>query len=105
MSQARGLFDYVRAAFNARPFGMFVPPNWIGIGAFALLGLTEPGFWLLGAGLELGYLAMLATNTRFQRTVNAGLSSGSDREWQEKIETLLKRLDDGDRPGVDRVHR
>ena len=28
MPRSRGLFDYVRAAFNARPFGMFVAPNW-----------------------------------------------------------------------------
>ena len=54
MPQSRGLFDYVRAAFNARPFGMFVAPNWVGVAAFGLLGFLNPGFWLLGAGLELG---------------------------------------------------
>jgi hypothetical protein len=98
MSQTRrGFFDYLQAAFNARPFGMFVPPNWIGIGAFALLGLADPGFWVLGAGLELGYLAMLATNARFQRTVGAGRGSGSDDQWQQKIAALVERLDDRDR--------
>ena len=97
MPQAHGMWDYIRAAFNARPFGMFVPPNWIGLGAFALLGVAEPGFWVLGAGLELGYLAALATNARFQRMVAAGRQSGSHDEWERKIVTLLERLDDDDR--------
>jgi hypothetical protein len=97
MPQAYGMFDYIRAAFNARPFGMFVPPNWIGLGAFALLGTIAPGFWVLGAGLELGYLALLATNPRFQRTVSAGQHSDASNEWERKIATLLERLDDTDR--------
>ena len=28
-------WDYVHAAFNARPAGMFIPPNWIGLGVDA----------------------------------------------------------------------
>jgi hypothetical protein len=97
MPQSRGLFDYVRAAFNARPFGMFVAPNWVGVASFALLGLANPGFWVLGAGLELGYLALLSTNRRFQRVVDANDISGSERDWQRKITELLQGLGDGDR--------
>jgi hypothetical protein len=67
MAAKPGFFDYVAAAFNARPFGMFVAPNWIGLGAFGLLGMLNPGFWVIGAGLELGYLLTLSTNPRFQR--------------------------------------
>jgi hypothetical protein len=93
------MWDYIRAAFNARPFGMFVAPNWIGLGAFALMGIAEPGFWVLGAGLELGYLALLATNSRFQRTVAAGRPSGSPTDWDRKIASLLERLDEADRRG------
>ncbi len=85
MAQQQGFVDYLRAAFNARPFGMFVPPNWIGLGAFALLGLANPGFWVLGLGLELGYLAVLATNPRFQRTVHASRLSSSDGDWQRRL--------------------
>ena len=96
MAQPTGLFDYVRAAFNARPFGMFMPPNWIGLGAFALLGLTDPWFWVLGLGLELGYLSLLVTNPRFQRTVHAG-APGPARDWQQTISTLLGRLGEADR--------
>jgi hypothetical protein len=97
MPQTRGLIEYVRAAFNARPFGMFVPPNWIAIGTFALLGIVNPGFWVLGAGLELGYLAILSTNPRFQRFVNAAGLSGSEREWERKVAVLVSRLHEAER--------
>ena len=50
---------------------MFVPPNWVGLAAVGLLGIVDPGFWVLGAGLELGYLLLLSTNERFRRTVTA----------------------------------
>jgi hypothetical protein len=97
MAAKPGFFDYVAAAFNARPFGMFVAPNWIALGAFGLLGMSDPGFWVLGAGLELGYLFMLATNERFQRLVNARPASSNTAEWNQRIQGLLGRLDAGDR--------
>jgi hypothetical protein len=91
-----GFFGYLRAAFNARPFGMLVPPNWIGLAAFGLLGLTNPGFWVIGLGLELGYLGLLSSNARFQRTVAArGLSASRD-DWQQRHDQLVARLPDVD---------
>jgi hypothetical protein len=64
---------YWWAAFNARPFGMPVPPNWFGIAAFALLGaFVNPGFWIVGAGLELAYLSWLGGSRRFRNVVDAG---------------------------------
>jgi hypothetical protein len=92
-----GFLDYVTAAFNARPFGMFVAPNWVGVAAFGLLGLTNPGFWVLGAGLELGYLLTLATNSRFQRLISSRPQSVARREWNERIARLTTRLDRPDR--------
>ena len=97
MPQSRGLLNYVRAAFNARPFGMFVAPNWVGVAAFGLLGFLNPGFWLLGAGLELGYLTVLSTNGRFQRAIDATDQTGTERDWQRKISDLLQSLSEGDR--------
>ena len=97
MADKPGFFDYITAAFNARPFGMFVAPNWIGLGAFGLLGLMEPGFWVLGAGLELGYLLALATNERFQRLVAAVPLVEATADWNKRIHALLGRLDAGDR--------
>jgi hypothetical protein len=97
MAAKPGFFDYLTAAFNARPFGMFVAPNWSGLGAFGLLGMMEPGFWVLGAGLELGYLLALATNERFQRLVAAIPLVEATADWNKRIQTLLGRLDAGDR--------
>lgn len=92
-----GFWDYVREAFNARPIGMFVPPNWIGVAVFGLLGLQDPGFWVLGAGLELGYLSLLATNPRFQRVVSGKMSAGTARDVTDKGTRLLASLPESER--------
>jgi hypothetical protein len=101
MRQTRSFFEYVGAAFNARPFGMFVAPNWVGVAAFGALGLVNPGFWVLGAGLELGYLALLSTNGRFRRVVESMPAGQSGDEWQQKIAALLGSLDSGARSRYD----
>ena len=87
------------AAFNARPFGMLVAPNWVGLAAAGLLGLADPGFWVLGAGLELGYLLVLATNERFRRTVTAAqISNASPGDnWTARIGKALLALGERDR--------
>jgi hypothetical protein len=96
MPAKTGFLDYVHAAFNARPFGMFVAPNWIGLGAFGLLGIMNPGFWVLGAGLELGYLLTLSTNPRFQRAVSSKPLSAARSEWNDRIRRLTQQLNDED---------
>jgi hypothetical protein len=101
MAAKPGFFDYLTAAFNARPIGMFVAPNWIGLAAFGLLGVANPGFWVLGAGLELGYLLTLATNKRFQQTVTARPLSAARDEWNQRIQRVLGRLDATDRKTYD----
>jgi hypothetical protein len=87
-----GLGDYIRAAFNARPIGMFVPPNWIGLGAFGLLGVLNPGFWIIGLGCELGYLWWLGTNPRFQRLVDGGQALDERRRWEQRLYDSLTQL-------------
>ena len=87
-----GFWDHVRAAFNARPIGMFVPPNWVGVAAFGLLGLLNPGFWIMGFGIELAYLGLLATNERFQRTVVASRQWEARRQWQTRVNDLVQQL-------------
>lgn len=91
-----GFWQYLKAAFNARPFGMLVPPNWIGLALFGLLGLMNPGFWVIGAGLELGYLGALVTNGRFQRAITARTSAVSNDQWSGKVEELVGRLNESD---------
>jgi hypothetical protein len=87
-----GFWDYLRAAFSARPIGMYFPPNWVGLALFGLLGLLNPGFWLLGAGLECAYLYALMTNSRFQRVVAARQQSAARKTWEERRARLLTEL-------------
>jgi len=97
MAAKPGFLGYLGAAFNARPFGMFVAPNWIGVAAFSLLGFSEPGFWVLGAGLELGYLLLLANHPRFQRAIASRPLSSVRAEWNGRISRLTARLNEEDR--------
>ena len=96
MATKPGFLDYLSAAFNARPIGMFVAPNWVGLAAFGILGVANPGFWVLGAGLELGYLLTLATNKRFQNTVSGKPLTAARQAWNQKISKVLDRLDPAD---------
>ncbi len=79
------------AAFVARPFGMPIPPNFFGLAAFGLLGaFVSPGFWVLGAGLEIAYLAWLANNRRFRATLEAGAAKDdpAERRYRRLWDTL-----------------
>lgn len=87
-----GSRSYLAAAFNARPFGMPLPPNWFGIAAFVLLGaFVHPGLWLIGAGLEGLYLWTLSRNERFRATVDAG---GKGEDWVARYNSLSYHLDE-----------
>jgi hypothetical protein len=97
MAAKPGFLDYLTAAFNARPMGMFVAPNWVGLAAFGILGAANPGFWVIGAGLELGYLLTLATNKRFQQTVALKPLNAARQEWNVRIQRVLGKLDANDR--------
>ena len=85
-------FDYVKAAFNAKPIGMIVPPNWLGLAVVGLLGIVNPGVWVLGAGLELAYLWTLASSDRFQRLVQGSFAAQRYQHWQEHMQGLLRQL-------------
>jgi hypothetical protein len=88
--------NYIRAAFNARPIGMLVPPNWIFLAFFGLLGCINTGFWVLGAGLEFGYLYALSTNKRFQNLVNFTYQVSNRQQWGKQLETIISGLDEED---------
>src|SRR5262245_11674738 len=85
-------WDYVRAAFSACPMGMFIPPNWIGLGVFGFLGVLNPGFWIIGVGCELAYLGWLGTNPRFQRLVSGDQLLDERRRWQARVYELIRQL-------------
>jgi hypothetical protein len=87
-----GFLTYIGAAFNARPLGMPIPPNWLGLAAMGMLGVVNPGFWFIGAGLELGYLLMLASNARFRTTVDGRYLQAASGSWEAKRSALIDRL-------------
>jgi hypothetical protein len=83
--------NYWLKAFNARPFGMPIPPNWFGLAAFGLLGaLINPGLWLVGLGLEGLYLWTIGSNPRFRKVVDAEEGFGDSTT---RYESLLAHLD------------
>jgi hypothetical protein len=98
-----GLWSYIKAAFNARPLGMPIPPNWIGIAAFGLLGLMSWGFWVLGAGLELAYLYTLAHSARFRGFVDGQTPAGAAGASQDRAQEILARLDPAHRARYGRL--
>lgn len=91
---------YWWAAFNARPLGMPIPPNWFGLAAIGLLGaFIHPGLWLIGAGLELAYLQLLSSSSRFRKTVDAGDRSAVQESDPEdaRYDAMLAALSFRDR--------
>ena len=92
MSFARRLW----AAFTARPLGMPIPPNFFFLGAMGLLGaFLSPGFWFLGAGLELAYLIGLSSSDRFRAAIEAQAARGNPAE--RRYFTLFDTLESGRR--------
>lgn len=92
---------YISAAFSARPLGMPIPPNWIGIGAFCILGFLNPGLWLVGAGLELAYLILLSGNERFRAVVDARDRHAVSAEGAKRLDAMKARLSDLDKDRYD----
>jgi hypothetical protein len=87
-----GKRSYLAAAFNARPFGMPIPPNWFGLAAFAVLGaFINPGLWLIGAGLEGLYLWVVSQNPRFRTAIDA--QNPEQVDWRNRYAALLAPLD------------
>lgn len=99
--------SYLAAAFNARPFGMPIPPNWFALAAIGLLGaFINPGFWLIGAGVEGLYLWALSRNQRFRNTVDATHNTSSaNAEWEARYEGMIGRLDDTSRRTHEAIER
>jgi hypothetical protein len=97
--------SYLAAAFSARPFGMPIPPNWFALAAFGLLGaFVDPGFWLIGLGLEGIYLWALAGNERFRTAVDA-MKNSRPSDWNSQYGSLISRLDDNARRAQEQMEQ
>jgi len=90
-------WDYVRAAFWRRlPVAGLgrMPVNQMALGAFAVLGIANPGFWLLGAALEVAYLASLSGSGRFQNVVDGERLLAAHEGWETQVHSAVERLND-----------
>jgi len=87
-----GLPDYLKEAFNARPAGFLIPPNWIGVAAFGLLGVINPGFWLIGVGVEAAYLLGLSHYPRFRALVDGKFLTRENQQSEVQAGAILKKL-------------
>lgn len=87
------MWRYLQAAVLASPaipgLGRF-PLNLLGLGACAVLGFANPGFWFLGAGLEVAYLGWLLSSPSFRRWVDQG--SAIARQAEDDPAALRRQL-------------
>lgn len=93
--EALGFLDYLKAAFRWQPrlpaLGRMPIPQ-LGLAAFGVLGLANPGFWLLGTALGVSYYVGMASNERFQKFVDAMHREEFRRGWEEQVQAALDRL-------------
>jgi len=87
---------YLGHAFNAKPFGMPVPPLWFAVIVSALLGaFISPALTLIGLGGTALMTALIAANPRFQLAIDARAYKPAPAVDDETA--LLARLDTGSR--------
>jgi hypothetical protein len=87
---------YLGSAFNARPFGMPVPPLWFAVIVSGLLGaFISPALMLIGLGATGLATAIIASNARFQLVIDARAYKPGPAVDDKAV--LLSRLDNASR--------
>lgn len=75
-----------------------MPLNWLGLATFGVLGLVNPGFWLVGAALETVLLFGLAQSPRFRSFVKGkrlvAAKEAVKSSWSDRAEQVLEDLPD-----------
>jgi len=86
---------YLWQAFNARPFGMPVPPLWFAVIASGLIGyfIAAP-LALIGLGATAMFTGILASSKRFRTVVDA---PSLQPPPESELAVLSRRLDDASR--------
>ncbi|MEW6751369.1 MAG: hypothetical protein AB1505_10380 [Candidatus Latescibacterota bacterium] len=88
-------WDYVKAAFTRRwPFPLLgrMPANQMAVAAFVVAGIANPGFWLLGAALELGYLGWLSSSGSFQKLVQGERLLARQGDFEQRVQRTASSL-------------
>jgi hypothetical protein len=92
-----GLSRYLKEAFFATFAGMFVSPSMVILGIAGFLGvMINPGFLVMGAGIEFAYLFLIATHPRFQSYINhrilAELAVQEREQRKQRSDQLVGQL-------------
>jgi hypothetical protein len=93
--EALGYLDYVRAAWRFRPrLGWLghMPVNKMALAVIGLLGVVNPGFWLLGVAAEVAYLGFLSSSSSFQKLVQGELLLQRQVGWEDKVQQVAVSL-------------
>jgi hypothetical protein len=89
------MLRYLKAAFWARaslPGLGRVPLNAVSLLGLSILGFGHHAFWLLGLGLETGYLAVVASQPRFQRLVDGLARTSGEVDAASRRRELVAKL-------------
>ncbi len=89
-------WTYLRSAFNRRvpvPVLGHLPLNVMVVAAAGVLGLANPGFWLLGAAGEVLFLVLKASSPRFQKLLEGERLLAEQQTWEEKVGETVARLE------------
>ncbi|MFY9647346.1 MAG: hypothetical protein WAK29_19350 [Terriglobales bacterium] len=79
--------NYVKEAFHSQY-------NWIAMGGVSVFALLSGTFLpiILGAGLEMIYLAVVPQSSRFRRLIRSLKFAEEQRKHQEKLNEMLRNL-------------
>lgn len=87
--------DYLKAALARRarvPLLGKLPVNYLAIATFAVLGIANPGFWLLGAAAEASYLVFMAGSKRFRKLLEGERLLAAQHTHETRVQESLSRL-------------
>lgn len=94
-----GFADYLKEAFlrKVRLPGLGgLPANLMMLGIFGVLGIANPGFWLLGAAGEMLYLTLRSSSARFQKLIQGERLLAAQRQWEaDLVKSVTLLSDDG----------
>jgi hypothetical protein len=94
-AESLSYWDYVKEAFTRKavlPGLGKMPLNTMGLGLFAVLGLANPGFWLLGAAAETAYLFLVSSSARFQKLVQGERLLERQQGWESNVQQAVATL-------------
>ena len=95
MSRQLTYWDLVKEAFRRKarlPIVGKLPLNYMYLGVMAVLGIANPGFWLLGAAGEVAYLALKSTSDRFHKLLEGERLLAARETWDEQVSRSVAKL-------------